>query len=783
MKANRFALLWVLVTTLLLGYNAWLWGTRSVAPDTDILALLPVQERDPVLQRSFSHMVDFAQQRMVVLVGAPSWEDAKRASAAYRAVLADTPGVFRELAPMGNKEQDWLAQFRDHRLVLLTPQDERALREQGSAFWRDAALGRLYGAFGGPSVGSWRDDPFGLFTGWVQERAKETPVRPRDGLLFVGDKRLHYVLTPLELKVPAFSMTAQETALPLLKRAQAAALAAVPGADVVAAGMIVHAGEASATAEREMSTIGVGSIAGIVLVTWLMFGTLRPVLMTLVSLAVGCLGAFTVSWLLFGSVHLMTLVFGASLIGVAQDYGIYFLCNRLSADPAIDSRTLLRRLMPGLVLTLLAAVIGYLGLAVTPFPGLRQMAVFSASGLVFAWLTVLAWFPVMVKGGTLKHTRAAAAYASLLAHWPRLRLTRWSAAAGAVLAVLLAAGIARLHANDDIRLLQATPKHLVEAQVKLGRLLDAASPVQYYVVRGDSAEQVLRREEALKEKLDPLVARSVITGYQAISNWVPSMERQQARRALLDRTVLANGGPLAAVGQQLGEDAGWAGATAQLMRAGGAAPQVPAFLASAAGEPWRHLWLGESGGTYASVVALRGMRYAGIPELREAAAGVPGVQWADKVDEISTVLGKYRSYMGWVLAAAFAAIYLLLWVRYRWSALRVLAPAALACLGTLSLLGWLGHSIALFHVLALLLVLGVGVDYGIFMQERQGSPAATAWLAVGMSAVNTILGFGLLALSRTPALQSFGLAMLVGILLVWLLVPFFRMTEDDTQHA
>lgn len=783
MKANRFALLWVLVTTLLLGYNAWLWGTRSVAPDTDILALLPVQERDPVLQRSFSHMVDFAQQRMVVLVGAPSWEDAKRASAAYRKVLSATPGVFRELAPMGNAEQDWLAQFKDHRLVLLTPEAERALREQGSDYWRDAALGRLYGSFGGPSVGSWRDDPFGLFTGWVQERAKETPVRPRDGLLFVGDDKIQYVLSPLELEVPAFSMTAQETALPLLARARAAALAAAPDADVVAAGMIVHAGEASATAEREMSTIGAGSIAGIILVTWLMFGTLRPVAMVLVSLVVGCLGAFTVSWLLFGSVHLMTLVFGASLIGVAQDYGIYFLCNRLSADPSLDSRTLLRRLMPGLVLTLLAAVIGYLGLAVTPFPGLRQMAVFSASGLVFAWLTVLAWFPALVKPGTLKHTRAAAAYGALLAHWPRLRLTRTTAVAGAMFAVLAAAGLARLHANDDIRLLQATPKHLVDAQVKLGRLLDAPSPVQYYVVRGDSIEQVLQREEALKARLDPLIGKSVISGYQAISNWVPSQERQQARRALLDRTVLADGGPLSAVGKQLGEDAGWAGSTAQLMRAGGAAPEVPAFLASAAGEPWRHLWLGESGGTWASIVALRGMRYAAIPELRAVATGMPGVQWADKVDEISTVLGKYRSYMGWVLAAAFGAILVLLWTRYRWGAVRVLAPAALACVGTLALLGWLGHSIALFHVLALLLVLGVGVDYGIFMQERPGSPAATAWLAVGMSAVNTILGFGLLALSRTPALQSFGLAMLVGILLVWLLVPFFRMTEDDTQHA
>jgi predicted exporter len=48
-----------------------------------------------------------------------------------------------------------------------------------------------------------------------------------------------------------------------------------------------------------------------------------------------------------------------------------------------------------------------------------------------------------------------------------------------------------------------------------------------------------------------------------------------------------------------------------------------------------------------------------------------------------------------------------------------------------------------------------------------------------MSAANAILGFGLLGLSGTPALRAFGLTMLVGTTLVWLLVPYFAMTKDD----
>ncbi|HEY5801664.1 MAG TPA: MMPL family transporter, partial [Burkholderiaceae bacterium] len=74
---------------------------------------------------------------------------------------------------------------------------------------------------------------------------------------------------------------------------------------------------------------------------------------------------------------------------------------------------------------------------------------------------------------------------------------------------------------------------------------------------------------------------------------------------------------------------------------------------------------------------------------------------------------------------------------------------------------------------ALMLLLGVGVEYGIFMQEQPERGETAPWLAVGLAAANTILSFGLLALSSTPALRAFGFTMLAGTALAWLLVPCF----------
>jgi len=67
----------------------------------------------------------------------------------------------------------------------------------------------------------------------------------------------------------------------------------------------------------------------------------------------------------------------------------------------------------------------------------------------------------------------------------------------------------------------------------------------------------------------------------------------------------------------------------------------------------------------------------------------------------------------------------------------------------------------------------MGVDYGIFMQDRHTGDFKVALLSSSLAACSTLLSFGLLALSHTPALQIFGLSVLLGIGGSWLLAPCF----------
>src|SRR5690606_10923324 len=114
--------------------------------------------------------------------------------------------------------------------------------------------------------------------------------------------------------------------------------------------------------------------------------------------------------------------------------------------------------------------------------------------------------------------------------------------------------------------------------------------------------------------------------------------------------------------------------------------------------------------------------------------------------------------------------------RFRRQAWRALLPTALAVVASLAALGWLGEPLHLFNVLAQMLLLGIGIDYGVFTLEHGESRAS--WLAVTLGAASTALSFGLLSLSATPALHGFGLSLLLGIAAVWVLTPLFRPISD-----
>ncbi|RYF01561.1 MAG: hypothetical protein EOO32_03440 [Comamonadaceae bacterium] len=763
---RRLAWLWLAFALGVLGHNVWLWAGPAAVLDSDVLAMLPQDEQRPLVTQATQAMADAGARRVVVLLGSQDAQRARNAGDAFAASLQGALTLRYRVAE--NQQLEWLQFYAPYRQGLLAPDQRHMLQALATEPLAQEALASLHQPLGMPRLGAWSDDPLQLHGRWLTERAQLSRVRVEQGRLMLEDDGWHYAVLMLEAKGSAFAVAQQQGLVERLAVAAQAARAAqgalqggTPELRVLQAGVPLFAAAAAAQAQREVHTIGAGSLIGVVLLTWCAFRSLRPRLLVTLSMGLGLAAAVSITQWVFGSLHLITLVFGATLLGVAENYGSNYFCARMG-QPRARRFDVLARQLPMVSLAMLTTVMAYALLAVAPLPGLRQIALFSASGLLAAFTTVILWFP-WLDGEAAQASPFALWLGGLRARWPQPR-RRAAWLLGLAFAGLLAAGAVRLQRDDDVRNLQNAPAALIQDQREVSRLLDLPGVAQFYLVQGATEQQLLQREEALADRVRALGVR-----VQAVSDWVPSLARQaqdQALRRSREEQVLA------ALSRTLDERLQPASATTAQLLPG-------AWQASPVSEPLRYQWLGmQSNGQWASAVLLRAGAGA-LPVAALAALEQPqaGVLWVDKVQDISGLLERTGGQVTAIVLIGYALVWAALAWRFGRRAWRGVAPTAVASVATVALLACMGQPIQLFHLLPLLILLGLGVDYGIFMLEQPGRDEVQPFLSVSLAAMSTLLSFGLLALSGTPALRAFGLTMLIGVSLAWWLTPVFLPVE------
>ncbi|MCP3699338.1 MAG: MMPL family transporter, partial [Aliivibrio sp.] len=211
---------------------------------------------------------------------------------------------------------------------------------------------------------------------------------------------------------------------------------------------------------------------------------------------------------------------------------------------------------------------------------------------------------------------------------------------------------------------------------------------------------------------------------------------------------------------------------------------IEGFLTSPLSETVGFLWLGHIDDVFASVITFNQEVDSGT--LSEFAKNNDAT-YLNKAEEISALFAQYRQRITELLLMAYAAIFLLLLPRYKvkQAFLIVLPPFIAGCAG-LAVTVLTGVPLNLFNLLALMLILGIGIDYTLFFAEQNkqadNSHRESTLLAISLSALTTILSFGLLALSETQAIHSFGITVLTGIIVAWLIAPLSQLTQSYTHN-
>ncbi|WNN70298.1 MMPL family transporter [Kluyvera cryocrescens] len=762
---KRPALLWGAVCLLLLGMLLTLLPQARL--NSSVLAMLPKQTLGaipPALNDGFMQRLD----RQLVWLVSPGKKADPAVARAWLTQLQNSTLLAEVKGPMdAESQQAWGTFFWQHRNGLID-NDTRARLEHGGEAQAQWVLSQLYSAFSGVSGKELQNDPLMLTRGAQLAMAKSGQrLRLMDGWLVTQDAEGNYwYLIHGELAGQSFDMQQTHRLVTTLGTLENELKARFPQAQLLSRGTTFYSDYASQQAKKDISTLGAVTVLGVLLLIVAVFRSLRPLLLCLMSIGVGALAGTVVTLLVFGELHLMTLVMSMSIIGISADYTLYYLTERMVHGGESSPWQSLAKVRHALLLALLTTVVAYLLLMLAPFPSIRQMALFAAVGLSASCLTVIFWHPWLCRGLPVRPVPALGLMLRWLAAWRRNK--KLSIGLPVALALFSLAGAMTLRVDDDIAQLQALPQDILAQEKAITALTGQSVDQKWFVVYGQSPQQTLERLEQFVPALAQAKANGWIADYRTLP--LNSLARQRQDLALLQKATPTVINAL--------QRAGVTTANADL----NAMPvTVDEWLASPVSEGWRLMWLTQANGESAVLVPVSGVQNSaalGTLSLRHSA----GIAWVDRKSSFNALFALYRHLLTGLLGVALAVIACGAIVRLGWrDGLKSLVPSILSLGCGLATLTLSGHTVNLFSLLALVLVLGIGINYTLFFSNPRGTPI-TSMLAITLAMLTTLLTLGMLVFSATQAISSFGIVLVSGIFTAFLLSPLAMPGKKRKQH-
>ncbi len=596
---------------------------------------------------------------------------------------------------------------------------------------------------------------------------------------------------------------AQARAIRAVRGAFDAATHAVPNAAstrILMTGPGVFSVDARDTIKHDVERLSSLSLILVVALLLTVYRSPRTLALGLLPVLSGVAAGLAAVSLTFGAVHGLTLGFGTTLIGEAVDYSIYLFVQSsrgVGTKPGDSLRAWIAAYWPTIRLGVLTSVCGFASMLFSGFPGLVQLGLYSIVGLVTAALVTRYVLP------HLQGTRVAVRDVSRLGAWlacvtqaaPRLR---WP------LVLVLAGACVTLALHRDglwsRELAALSPVPAKSQALDASLRADVGAPdVRYLVVIPAATEQAaLEAAQKVTTQLQPLVDQGVLAGFESPARYLPSDATQRARLSSLPPTNVLTERMRSAV-----ED--------QPIRV---KPELFApFIADAAaarGQPLLRradlqgtsmalavdALLTQRDGQWSAMLPLRAPSSAHAtsnqPSLDAAPirtaverAGVPRALFVDLKAEADHLYVDYVHEDIRLSLAGFAAIALLLLVALRspQRALRALAPLVAAVLVVTAGFALAGVQLTILHLVGMLLIVAVGSNYALFFNqggEHAQNIAPQTLVSLLVANLATVAGFGLLAFSRVPMLETFGLTVGPGAMLA---LVFAAILAPSTHHA
>lgn len=810
--------------------------------DSSLESMLPEHDSSSAALGKIAHSFDLTNNVTVLVQSTDDRADhaaqltdfAKRFELAFESARPEGDPPCRVRWSWPDDAERWSREVILPNLLLYLREPEREalahrLTPAGMAeqFRKNERLAAAPGLAGG-AVSSLTRDPLGLHDLVAATYAGLSDAgggRPGTPMLSPDGRSLLIQVTPVEPTHDSAQINAIVDAVD-----RAIDQAGPAGLRVSVGGGLAIASAAERSIREDMVVSSIGTVVLLQLIFLLTFRRLLIFPIAFLPAAVGIVAGFGCFALLGRTLSPPTAVLGALLAGLGIDYAIHYLAHTGEREGlAQTSRTLSRPL----TLACMTSVIAFLTLIASDVAALRDFATIGAIGLVFTLAATLVLLPATL--ALLSRHRPVPPRPIATPRWRgdlliltavkhrRLGITLSAAAALSSGLVLVIHPDGPVRFDSELSNMHPKPNAPLQTQQDIADAFPGRGETLLLYITAPNEQALIDRASRCTQLLrsDPQ-ARAIVTSTLGIDALIPTTDEKSERRAFamsLDVARAQVDFDQALSDSLFNPDAftGYRDALAGLLRPGEGPtlaqlreyPDLtPGLLPHNSKTDHRSpaLWSAVSLVSTRDMPQTREARAAVIDAVRHALADVPGVTLTgltvvghDVETQVRHELPRLMLLAGVVVIAWLALCY-----RSVRDVVLALLPVALGLLVTFAAIRLAGVGLNLLNLVALPLLVGLGVDDGVFMvsiardcrRRSVGRPAliralASSAQAVTLTSVTTALAFGSLMLTAVPAIRGLGAVMAVGIGACWvitivMLAPLIvgrapQGTADDTS--
>ena len=491
------------------------------------------------------------------------------------------------------------------------------------------------------------------------------------------------------------------------------------GINIYMAGTPVHTYLTSRNANFTINLICAFLTLLIIGLTWVYYKNLKVLPFIALSIIFGFLGGLFVAKATFLNFHIITVLFGVTLIGIGVDYSIHYLFL------ARHDKSFYKNLTLSMLSTALAfSLLFFLKIEV-----MSQIALFTILGLFFVFLFILLIYPIIDFPKPQKSINIDLS--------KKIKISVW-----VISFVVIAFGLFHLHFNDNLSALYTPTKELKEGEALYIKLTNPKElKTHFLTVRGRNLEETAVQEEKITDILE-----KEGVDYLCVSRFLPSKERQRENFELVKSLYDNNLNNFKEI-------------------------LTPQQIQALKNSKFKYEKFDSENAPYLNNFVLS-------PELSlimyfspEKISFSPEI--TEEIDiqaDVSEYLKNYRIKLMKLLPFVYFLIFILFFAFYgRKKSAKMFAPILLSSLFTVSFLS-LFSKLNLFHLIALLLVLGFTVDYSLFSSEKNESTKN----AIFFAGLTTCISFLLLSFSGFTLLGSIALTLFAGILSSYIFIKVFE---------